>query len=268
MKKVSVLILVLVALVCSHTISFAHSGRTDSSGGHHDSFGDYHYHHGYSAHYHIDGECPYDFHDKTNTHSGSTANSTTGSYKDGSTNKNSTTSTGDVAFDVFSSIMLLIPLFLSGIFFILPFINLLAERFLEKSEKSKFWAAFPVLLYALLCPIILGSMDHGNYTVTFALLCAILFLTDFLLYTKLISAENKLGKAYEQLNKEPPPNHTNKPVLIIAIASYFIVTTSFIYCIIKGFNTLTFVFLSADLLLILLTLLYKTHQTYTNIKQL
>lgn len=38
----------------------AHSGGTDSSGGHTDhSTGEYHYHHGYSAHQHIDGVCPY-----------------------------------------------------------------------------------------------------------------------------------------------------------------------------------------------------------------
>lgn len=51
---------------------FAHSGRTDSSGGHHDrSTGSYHYHHGYPAHDHkdLDGDgkkdCPYDFDDQT-----------------------------------------------------------------------------------------------------------------------------------------------------------------------------------------------------------
>lgn len=43
----------------------AHSGRTDSSGGHHDNknksgLGNYHYHHGYSAHLHTNGVCPYD----------------------------------------------------------------------------------------------------------------------------------------------------------------------------------------------------------------
>lgn len=38
----------------------AHSGRTDSSGGHYNrSTGEYHYHHGYSAHQHPDGVCPY-----------------------------------------------------------------------------------------------------------------------------------------------------------------------------------------------------------------
>lgn len=44
----------------------AHPGRTDSNGGHlNHSTGEYHYHHGYSAHQHTNGECPYEFKDKT-----------------------------------------------------------------------------------------------------------------------------------------------------------------------------------------------------------
>lgn len=39
----------------------AHSGRTDSSGGHYNrSTGEYHYHHGHPAHQHENGICPYD----------------------------------------------------------------------------------------------------------------------------------------------------------------------------------------------------------------
>lgn len=46
-------------------IAQAHSGRTDSRGGHHDyknksGLGSYHYHHGYPAHLHPNGVCPYD----------------------------------------------------------------------------------------------------------------------------------------------------------------------------------------------------------------
>lgn len=45
--------------------TLAHSGRTDAYGGHKDNnnvsgLGYYHYHHGYSAHLHKDGVCPYD----------------------------------------------------------------------------------------------------------------------------------------------------------------------------------------------------------------
>ncbi len=68
---VSILLLSLT-LVCS-----AHSGKTDSNGGHYNySTGDYHYHHGYSAHDHcdMDGDgnvdCPYSFDNKTEENSG------------------------------------------------------------------------------------------------------------------------------------------------------------------------------------------------------
>ncbi len=47
--------------------AFAHGGATDDNGGHYNhSTGEYHYHHGYSAHQHENGECPYDFNDQTN----------------------------------------------------------------------------------------------------------------------------------------------------------------------------------------------------------
>ncbi len=59
MKKIVVLLIIFMSLF---TISFAHSGRTDSNGGHYDrSTGEYHYHHGYPAHQHnADGSCPYE----------------------------------------------------------------------------------------------------------------------------------------------------------------------------------------------------------------
>lgn len=55
---------ILIFFVLS-TTSFAHSGRTDSSGGHHDyqnksGLGSYHYHHGYGPHLHPGGVCPYE----------------------------------------------------------------------------------------------------------------------------------------------------------------------------------------------------------------
>ncbi len=58
---VSVAIVFLVLIAPS---GFAHSGRTDASGGHRDTrnasgLGSYHYHHGYSAHLHPGGYCPY-----------------------------------------------------------------------------------------------------------------------------------------------------------------------------------------------------------------
>lgn len=53
--------LVLIVLLATVTVSSAHSGRTDANGGHYNrATGGYHYHHGYEAHSHTNGACPYD----------------------------------------------------------------------------------------------------------------------------------------------------------------------------------------------------------------
>ncbi len=62
LKRIVLIILVLLVLMPSTAL--AHSGRTDSSGGHRDNhnasgLGPYHYHHGKPAHLHPNGICPY-----------------------------------------------------------------------------------------------------------------------------------------------------------------------------------------------------------------
>lgn len=70
MKKWKWVALVLAVTLCIGSAS-AHPGRTDANGGHYDhSTGEYHYHHGYPAHQHIDGVCPYDYDDRTGWNSG------------------------------------------------------------------------------------------------------------------------------------------------------------------------------------------------------
>lgn len=60
----------------------AHKGNTDNNGGHFDTFtGEYHYHHGYPAHDHENGICPYDYHDKTNHSQGAVGNKSDGTIK-------------------------------------------------------------------------------------------------------------------------------------------------------------------------------------------
>ena len=98
MKKIC---LFFIILLFSTITVYAHPGRTDSKGGHTDSStGEYHYHHGYSAHQHEDGKCPYDFDDKTN-HSSSSSSKTVsnGSEKTSTTETetNSKETTGLVA---------------------------------------------------------------------------------------------------------------------------------------------------------------------------
>lgn len=71
----------MVVVVLSLTVTaYAHSGRTDSQGGHYNrSTGEYHWHHGMSAHQHydIDGDgvldCPYSSKAKIETTTATTA---------------------------------------------------------------------------------------------------------------------------------------------------------------------------------------------------
>ncbi len=79
MKKF-LLSFILLLLFLMPVTAFAHSGRTDSNGGHYNrSTGEYHYHHGYPPHDHTNGICPYDFDDKTGSSSGSSYSSSSSS---------------------------------------------------------------------------------------------------------------------------------------------------------------------------------------------
>ena len=67
--------LVLLSTVLSVPVS-AHSGRTDSNGGHtNHQTGEYHYHHGYPAHQHPNGICPYKASNNSSTQSSSNQSS-------------------------------------------------------------------------------------------------------------------------------------------------------------------------------------------------
>lgn len=65
--KTKIIMLLIITCLCSLSLpASAHSGRTDSNGGHYDhSTGEYHYHHGYPEHQHYDingdgvKDCPY-----------------------------------------------------------------------------------------------------------------------------------------------------------------------------------------------------------------
>lgn len=75
MRLLKLLVTISICLGLSF-VALAHPGRTDSNGGHIDhSTGQYHYHHGYPAHQHLDMDgdgfldCPYKFDDKTGSSS-------------------------------------------------------------------------------------------------------------------------------------------------------------------------------------------------------
>ena len=69
---VSVFVLILFSVAA---FALAHSGGTDSEGGHNSPDG-YHYHHGYPAHQHPNGECPYDYDDNVDHQDRSSSSST------------------------------------------------------------------------------------------------------------------------------------------------------------------------------------------------
>ena len=78
MKKTFALVILILLLIshCGVLVASAHSGGTDSKGGHTNSAtGEYHYHHGYPAHSHPNGICPY----RTNGSSGSAGSSSSSS---------------------------------------------------------------------------------------------------------------------------------------------------------------------------------------------
>lgn len=63
LKKLIIMSL-CTCLLLPTSLTSAHSGRTDSQGGHHDyknrsGLGSYHYHHGMGPHLHPNGVCPY-----------------------------------------------------------------------------------------------------------------------------------------------------------------------------------------------------------------
>lgn len=90
-RCMAIILLFFLVIPALSFLAYAHTGRTDSNGGHIDSStGDYHYHHGYPAHAHfdIDGDgvidCPYNFVDQTNHASGTDSSSYSDGYSDGS----------------------------------------------------------------------------------------------------------------------------------------------------------------------------------------
>lgn len=74
MKKYHIYFIVFILIYLVTAPVHAHRGRTDANGGHYDNdTGEYHYHHGYSAHKHIDGVCPYNHDDQTKHQEGTSS---------------------------------------------------------------------------------------------------------------------------------------------------------------------------------------------------
>lgn len=97
-KKTLLPLICLILVLALSSTAGAHSGGTDSQGGHRNrSTGEYHYHHGYPAHQHTGGECPYDYDDRTGENSGSSSKKTTEKTSTNSPEKSSKLTGEDIA---------------------------------------------------------------------------------------------------------------------------------------------------------------------------
>ena len=144
-KRLLIICIAIISSLLFTIFASAHSGKTDSYGGHYDnSSGEYHYHHGYSAHQHddIDGDgivdCPFDFDDKTN-HNDSYNNDTVSDNTQNMVQSNKLTF-GDIILIVFkiigiSSLILLLGCSVVYLIFHL-FLNQLIILFCKKILKK------------------------------------------------------------------------------------------------------------------------------------
>lgn len=82
-KKIISILLTILAIISIGVNSYAHSGKTDSNGGHRDNknksgLGSYHYHcGGHPAHLHTNGVCPYSSSSSSSKSSSSSSSSST-----------------------------------------------------------------------------------------------------------------------------------------------------------------------------------------------
>lgn len=109
--KILAILLIALSLISIQINTYAHSGRTDSSGGHKDNknksgLGSYHYHcGGHPAHLHTNGVCPYSSSSlsnksNTSTSSSSKSSSSKSSSTSSSSSKKATTTTAPTTIDV------------------------------------------------------------------------------------------------------------------------------------------------------------------------
>lgn len=96
-KKIISIVLIISSVILIGANTYAHSGRTDSNGGHKDNnnksgLGSYHYHcGGYPAHLHTNGVCPYSSSSSSNKNSSSSSSPNSSSSNKNSQTKSTTT---------------------------------------------------------------------------------------------------------------------------------------------------------------------------------
>ncbi len=166
-SKIIVLLLLLFIPFTAH----AHPGGTDANGGHYNrSTGEYHYHHGYPEHQHENGECPYDFDDKTGINSGGNASSEINENDSNSVTNSSSQNNTKVSFAEkhpiitifinFIGILFIIILALSFIVVLIqlgwyiveelmhtPFFRKCRAKYRNSKSKDAFHTNFPLKVY-------------------------------------------------------------------------------------------------------------------------
>lgn len=142
MRRVILLVICLALLLSPAS---AHSGGTDSKGGHYDhSTGDYHYHHGHPAHDHDGGVCPYDFDDQTGKKSGSSSKTAGRSDSSHSNTASSRKSAAEELWEIAKG-LLMIPVSIVGFILILSVPYYLIEFIKKRRQFRKEKAAYEKL---------------------------------------------------------------------------------------------------------------------------
>ena len=153
--KRKLLIVCIVAILFSAIVYpvYAHSGRTDSNGGHTDrSTGEYHYHHGYSAHNHYDmdgdgiDDCPYSFVDTTRVDSGYSSEKNSQKAQTNSVKKEKTKKA--IISEIIAEITFVFPLcYCLSLLIAVPVCKILAAIFRANGNFAKFFAVVSIIVF-------------------------------------------------------------------------------------------------------------------------
>lgn len=133
--------------------SYAHPGDLDSKGGHYDrSTGEYHYHHGYPAHQHTGGICPYDFDDQTGKTSGPSTSNSASDVPTVTTIQTSNTDSAPSIAGWFSTLFVAAVFLWGGLSFVIHRLKL----------SSKFSKFSPILVLSVLVFVCVGLLVYTS----------------------------------------------------------------------------------------------------------
>lgn len=160
MKKIFILLLclLLAGLLCFNVS--AHSGGTDSAGGHtNHATGEYHYHHGHPAHQHPNGICPYRYNNATISDARKNNNYSRDDNHSLSINK-------DGHQQVYNGFFILIPILIcAGLFTSVKICNKVKSHRKNKLKTIKEFRNYDYYfkIYAYIAPEKLVNIPYGTY---------------------------------------------------------------------------------------------------------